>query len=53
METETLPPTDEQTVDQIIHGYDQIKTELRKTIVGQQEVIALLQELPALPKPCW
>ena len=39
METETLPPTDEQTVDQIIHGYDQIKTELRKTIVGQQEVI--------------
>ena len=39
METETLPPTDERTVDQIIHGYDQIKTELRKTIVGQQEVI--------------
>ena len=39
METETLPPTDEQTVDQIIHGYDQIKTELEKTIVGQQEVI--------------
>ena len=39
METETLPPTDEQTVDQIIHGYDQIKTELGKTIVGQQEVI--------------
>ncbi len=39
METETIPPTDEQTVDQIIHGYDQIKTELGKTIVGQKEVI--------------
>ena len=39
METETLPPTEEQTVEQIIHGYDQIKTELGKTIVGQQEVI--------------
>ncbi len=39
METETLPPTEEQTVEQIIRGYDQIKTELGKTIIGQREVI--------------
>lgn len=39
METETLPPTEEQTVEQIICGYDQIKTELGKTIIGQKEVI--------------
>ena len=39
METETLPPTEAETVEQIIQGYTQIKAELGKTIIGQQEVI--------------
>ena len=39
METETLPPTEAETVEQIIQGYTRIKAELSKTIIGQQEVI--------------
>ena len=39
METETTPPTEAQTVEQLIQGYDRIKTELGKTIVGQEDVI--------------
>ena len=39
METETLPPTEAETVEQIIQGYARIKAELGKTIIGQQEVI--------------
>ena len=39
METETLPPTEAETVEQIIQGYTRIKAELGKTIIGQQEVI--------------
>jgi len=39
METETIPPTEAQTVEQLIQGYDRIKTELGKTIVGQEDVI--------------
>ena len=39
METETTPPTEAQTVEQLIQGYDRIKTELGKTIIGQEDVI--------------
>ena len=39
MDTETQTPTDAETVDQIITGYSRIKSELGKTIIGQEEVI--------------
>ena len=39
METETSSPTEAETVEQIIHGYGRIKTELGKTIIGQEAVI--------------
>ena len=37
MDTET--PTDAETVDQILTGYSRIKSELGKTIIGQEDVI--------------
>lgn len=39
METETSSPTEAETVEQIITGYGRIKTELGKTIIGQEAVI--------------
>ena len=39
MDTETQPPTDAETVDQILTGYSRIKSELGKTIIGQEDVI--------------
>ena len=39
METETSSPTEAETVEQIINGYGRIKTELGKTIIGQEAVI--------------
>ena len=39
MDTETQTPTDAETVDQIITGYSRIKSELGKTIIGQEDVI--------------
>jgi len=39
MDTDTHPPTDAETLDQIITGYSRIKSELGKTIIGQEEVI--------------
>ena len=39
MDTETQTPTDAETVDQIITGYSRIKSELGKTIIGQEAVI--------------
>jgi len=42
METETntpTQPTEAETVEQLIEGYDRIKAELGKTIVGQHDVI--------------
>ena len=39
MDTDTQTPTDAETVDQIITGYSRIKSELGKTIIGQEEVI--------------
>ena len=39
MDTETHPPTDAETVDQILTGYSRIKSELGKTIIGQEDVI--------------
>ena len=39
MDTDTQTPTDAETLDQIITGYSRIKSELGKTIIGQEEVI--------------
>tara|TARA_B100001250_G_scaffold241288_1_gene207316 strand:+ start:300 stop:1304 length:1005 start_codon:yes stop_codon:yes gene_type:complete len=39
MDTDTHPPTDAETLDQIITGYSRIKSELGKTIIGQEDVI--------------
>ena len=39
MDTDTQTPTDAETVDQIITGYSRIKSELGKTIIGQEAVI--------------
>ena len=39
MDTDTQPPTDAETVDQILTGYSRIKSELGKTIIGQEAVI--------------
>ena len=39
MDTDTHPPTDAETVDQILTGYSRIKSELGKTIIGQEDVI--------------
>ena len=39
MHTETQTPTDAETVDQILTGYSRIKSELGKTIIGQEDVI--------------
>ena len=39
MDPDTQTPTDAETVDQIITGYSRIKSELGKTIIGQEEVI--------------
>jgi len=39
MDTDTQTPTDAETVDQIITGYSRIKSELGKTIIGQEDVI--------------
>ena len=39
MDTDTQPPTDAETVDQILTGYSRIKSELGKTIIGQDDVI--------------
>ena len=39
METETSSPTEAETVEQIITGYGRLKTELGKTIIGQEAVI--------------
>ena len=39
MDTETQPPTDAETVDQILTGSSRIKSELGKTIIGQEDVI--------------
>ena len=39
MDTETQTPTDAETLDQIISGYSRIKSELGKTIIGQEDVI--------------
>ena len=39
MDTETQTPTDAETVNQIITGYSRIKSELGKTIIGQEAVI--------------
>ena len=39
MDTDTQTPTDAETVDQILTGYSRIKSELGKTIIGQEEVI--------------
>ena len=39
MDTDTQTPTDAETLDQIITGYSRIKSELGKTIIGQEDVI--------------
>lgn len=39
MDTDNHPPTDAETLNQIITGYSRIKSELGKTIIGQEEVI--------------
>ena len=39
MDTDTQTLTDAETVDQILTGYSRIKSELGKTIIGQEEVI--------------
>jgi len=39
MDTDTRTPTDAETVDQILTGYSRIKSELGKTIIGQEDVI--------------
>ena len=39
MDTDTQTPTDAETVDQILTGYSPIKSELGKTIIGQEDVI--------------
>ena len=39
MDTDTQTPTDAETVDQILTGYSRIKSELGKTIIGQEDVI--------------
>ena len=39
MDTETQTPTDAETVNQILTGYSRIKSELGKTIIGQEDVI--------------
>ena len=39
MDADTQPPTDAETVDQILTGYSRIKSELGKTIIGQEDVI--------------
>ena len=39
MDTETQTPTDAETVDQILTGHSRIKSELGKTIIGQEDVI--------------
>ena len=39
MDTDTQTPTDAETVDQILTGYSRIKSELGKTIIGQEAVI--------------
>ena len=39
MDNETQTPTDAETVDQILTGYSRIKSELGKTIIGQEDVI--------------
>ena len=39
MDTDTQIPTDAETVDQILTGYSRIKSELGKTIIGQEDVI--------------
>ena len=39
MHTDTQTPTDAETVDQILTGYSRIKSELGKTIIGQEDVI--------------
>ena len=39
MDTDTQTPTDAETVDQILTGYSHIKSELGKTIIGQEAVI--------------
>ena len=39
MDTETQTPTDAETVDQILTGSSRIKSELGKTIIGQEDVI--------------
>ena len=39
MDTDTQTLTDAETVDQILTGYSRIKSELGKTIVGQEDVI--------------
>ena len=39
MDTDTQTPTDAETVDQILTGSSRIKSELGKTIIGQEDVI--------------
>ena len=39
MDTDTQTPTDAETEDQILTGYSRIKSELGKTIIGQEDVI--------------
>ena len=39
MDTDPQTPTDAETVDQILTGYSRIKSELGKTIIGQEDVI--------------
>ena len=39
MDTDTQTPTDAETLDLIITGYSRIKSELGKTIIGQEDVI--------------
>tara|TARA_Y100001933_G_scaffold169110_1_gene167287 strand:- start:15 stop:1019 length:1005 start_codon:yes stop_codon:yes gene_type:complete len=39
MDTDTQTLTDAETVDQILTGYSRIKSELGKTIIGQEDVI--------------
>ena len=39
MDTDTQTPTDAETVDQVLTGYSRIKSELGKTIIGQEDVI--------------
>ena len=39
MDTDTQTPSDAETVNQIVTGYSRIKSELGKTIIGQEDVI--------------